>query len=157
MINMLKIYFGDMEEAIFDTSNYFDVTYEDDWITSEFGKKVIKDIDKSDVIGENCIQSPVLGQIPPTSISGGTKTLLLIYNEPENVFNASTCGDNCAKWILEIAKEKDIVINLRHFMHFGFKAGEKLSQKIQILNSGNVFENYSDFIDEAIKYLWEME
>ena len=31
------------------------------------------------------------------------KTLLLIYNQPEKIFNASTCGDNCAKWILKIA------------------------------------------------------
>ena len=30
------------------------------------------------------------------------KTLLLILNEPDKIFNASTCGDNCAKWILEI-------------------------------------------------------
>ncbi|MCM1237391.1 MAG: DUF4869 domain-containing protein [Ruminococcus flavefaciens] len=153
---MLKIYYGDMEEAIFDTSGYFDVVYEDSWIISDFAKKIIKDIDKSEVLGANCIQSPVLGQIPPTSIAGGTKTLLLIYNESENVFNASTCGDNCAKWILEIAKERDVTINLRHFMHFGFKPWEKLPQKVQILNSGQIIDNGTDFIEESIKYLQEM-
>lgn len=154
---MLKIYYGEMEEAIFDTSNYFDMVYEDEWITSDFAKKIIKDIDKSEVLGENCIQSPVLGQIPPTSIAGGTKTLLLIYNEAENVFNASTCGDNCAKWILKIAEERDTTINLRHFMHFGFEPGEKLKHKIQILNSGNIIENATDFIEESLKHLQEMD
>lgn len=153
---MLKIYYGDMEEAIFNTSDYFDVVYEDSWITSDFARKIIKDIDKSEVLGPNCIQSKVLGQIPPTSIAGGTKTLLLIYNEPENVFNASTCGDNCAKWILEMARDRDVTINLRHFMHFGFKVGEKLTQKVQILNSGNVLEYSNDFIEESLKYLGEM-
>lgn len=74
---------------------------------------------KREVLGANCVQSPILGQVPPTSIAGGTKTLLLIYNEPGNVFNVSACGDNCAKWILEISKERDVVINLRYFMHFG--------------------------------------
>ena len=35
------------------------------------------------------------------------------------VCNASACGDNCAKWILKIGKEKDLTINLRHIMDFG--------------------------------------
>lgn len=26
-------------------------------------------------------------------------------------FNASTCGNNCVKWILKIAEEQDITIN----------------------------------------------
>ena len=34
--------------------------------------------------------------------------------EPDRIFNASTCGDNCAKWILEIGRIKDVTINLRH-------------------------------------------
>ena len=35
------------------------------------------------------------------------------------IFNASACGNNCAKWILEIGKRKDLTINLRHIMNFG--------------------------------------
>ena len=52
----------------------------------------------SEVLSDECINSPVLGQIPPERLSGGVKTLLLILNEPDRIFNASTCGDNCAKW-----------------------------------------------------------
>lgn len=44
---------------------------------------------------------------------------MLMLNEPDKIFNASTCGDNCAKWILEIGKRQDITINLRHMMDFG--------------------------------------
>ena len=80
---------------------------------------MILDIDKSEVFSPYCIQSPVLGQIPPVMLSGGVKTLLLILNCPEKIFNASTCGDNCAKWILKIAEARDITINLRHIMNFG--------------------------------------
>ena len=76
---MLKIYFGDMEDAIYNTLDYFDVVYEDEWITSAFAKAVIQDIDKSKVLDSHCIESPVLGQIPPVSLAGGTKTLLLMY------------------------------------------------------------------------------
>ena len=154
---MLKIYFGDLEEAIYDTSNYFDVVYEDNWITTDFAKSVIKDIDSSEVLGTQCIQSPVLGQSPPTSIAGGTKTVLLMYNETENIFNASTCGDNCAKWILKIAEEKDITINLRHIMNFGFTRDEKVCQDILILNNNKKVTSLEDYVLSAVKYLGEMK
>ena len=73
---------------------------------SDLAKKMIKDIDDSDVLSGECIMSPVLGQIPLERLSGAVKTLLLILNEPDRIFNASTCGDNCAKWIFEIGKQK---------------------------------------------------
>ena len=111
---MLNIYFGDMPEAVYNTSVYFNYTYEDEWLTSDFAKEVIKKIDKSNVLGPHAIESPVLGVIPPENLSGGTKTLLLMANDPEKVFNASTCGDNCAPFILKLAKKKDLTINLRH-------------------------------------------
>ena len=98
---MLNIYFGDMPEAVYNTAVYFNYTYEDEWLTSDFAKEVIKKIDKSNVLGPHAIESPVLGVIPPENLSGGTKTLLLMANDPEKVFNASTCGDNCAPFILD--------------------------------------------------------
>ena len=145
---MLNIYFGEMEESIYNTSMYFDNTYEDNWITSDLAKEIIKDIDKSVVLGANCIQSEVLGQIPPTQLSGGTKTLLLIYNEPTEVFNASTCGDNCVKWILKIAEEKDITINIRHFMSFG-----EAPFNIKVLNNNEIVHSMKELLPLASKYL----
>lgn len=64
---------------------------------------MIQDVDKSTVLDSGVIDSPVMGKIPPTSLSGGVKTLILMKNEPEKIFNASACGDNCAKWILHLA------------------------------------------------------
>ena len=115
---MLTIIYGDAKSSIYNTNIYFKNTYDAEWIESDLAKKIIKDVDDSEVLGGECIQSPILGQIPPERLSGGVKTLLLILNNPDKVFNASTCGDNCAKWILEIAKIKDITINLRHMMNF---------------------------------------
>lgn len=116
---MLNIFYGQMPEAIFNTSVYFKNVYEDEWITDSFAKEMILDVDQSVVLDQAVIDSPVLGKIPPTSLSGGVKTLILMKNEPKKVFNASTCGDNCAKWILKIAERQDITINLRHLMDFG--------------------------------------
>ena len=145
---MLNIFFGNMPEAIYNTDVYFLNTYEDDWITDTFAKTVIKKIDKSEVLDSNAIKSPVLGIIPPERLSGGTKTLLLIKNKPDMVFNASTCGDNCAKYILQLAKERDITINLRHLMDFG-----KAKFTANILNDGETVSGMEELLFEAAKYV----
>jgi len=141
---MLKIYFGDMKEAVYNTSVYFKNSFEDNWITTDFAKNVIQDIDKSTVIDSGLIESPVMGKIPPTSLSGGTKTLLLIANDNERIFNASTCGDNCAKWILKLAESKDITINLRHIMNFGDGDFD-----IHVLNTNKTVHNMKELIPIA--------
>lgn len=115
---MLHIFYGEMSDVIYNTSIYFKNTYEDEWITDPFTKEMILDIDKSSVLEGTVIDSPVMGKIPPTSLSGGVKTLILMKYEPDKIWNASACGDNCAKWILKIAEEKELTINLRHIMDF---------------------------------------
>ena len=110
------IYGGNTSNSIYNTSVYFKNTYEPEWLETDLAKKMIMDVDHSEVMSGECINSPVLGQIPPERLSGGVKTLLLMLNEPDKIFNASTCGDNCAKWILEIGKQQDLTINLRHMM-----------------------------------------
>ena len=110
-------------------------------------------MDDSEVLSSECIQSPVLGQIPPERLSGGVKTLLLILNEPEKIFNASTCGDNCAKWILEIGKLEDVTINLRHMMDFG----KDTVFEIKIKNGGEIVHSMKELIPIASKYLNEMK
>lgn len=144
---MLSIYFGEMPEAIYNTEVYFKNTYQDQWLCDDFAKRVIKGVDKSEVLDTHLIKSPVLGLIPPVMLSGGTKTLLLIKNNPDMVFNASTCGDNCAKYILEIARQQDVTINLRHIMRFGKRF------KARILNDDVIVDNMEQLIVLAAKYV----
>lgn len=145
---MLQIYFGPMPEAIYNTEVYFKNTYEDEWLTDDFAREVIKKVDRSEVLDIHAVKSPVLGIIPPTQLSGGTKTLLLIKNRPDIVFNASNCGDNCAKFILKLAKEQDVTINLRHIMDFG-----KAKFTAKVLNDGAVVHNMDELLFEAAKYV----
>lgn len=145
---MLHIFYGKMPEAIFNTAVYFKNVYEDHWITDPFSVAMIKDVDKSIVLGNAVIDSPVLGKISPVALSGGVKTLILIKNEPQTVFNASTCGDNCARWILKIAENQDITINLRHLMDFGTEAFE-----IHILNTNQIVHNMKELVPIAGMYV----
>lgn len=152
---MLCIIFGEMPEEmekkyVYNTSMYFDNTYLDNWLTDELSVKMIKSVDKAVVLSSNAVDSKALGVIPVTKISGGLKTLLLIRHDDTKIFNASTCGDNCAKWILKIAQkaDRDIIINLRHVMDFGDKPFE-----IKILNNGKTVHNMKEYVLNAGMYL----
>ena len=138
---MLNIFYGKMPEAVFNTAVYFKNAYEDDWILDPMAKEMIFDVDKSIVLDNAVIDSPVMGKIVPTALSGGVKTLILIKNEPDKIFNASTCGDNCAKWILKMAEKQDITINLRHLMDFG---NDEFT--IHILNTDQIVHNMRELI-----------
>ena len=83
---MLNIFYGTMPEAIFNTSVYFKNAYEDDWIIDPAAKEMILDVDKSVVLDNAVIDSPVMGKIVPTALSGSVKTLILIKNEPDYMY-----------------------------------------------------------------------
>ncbi len=146
---MLSIYLGKMDDAIYHPPTYFDNQYEDEWITDKLSVEMIKDVDHSDVVSARLIDSPVLGAISTRELSGGVKTLILMaFDSTDQVFNASVCGDNCAKWILEIGKQKDLTINLRHIMDFGEDEFEA-----KILNTGETVHNMLEFIKIAGNYV----
>lgn len=67
---MLSVYFGDMEGVIYHPPTYFDNRYEEEWITDQLSVEMIKDVDRSDVIGPRLIESPVLGPISTKELSG---------------------------------------------------------------------------------------
>lgn len=141
---MLNIYFGPMEEAVYNTAAYFQYDYEDGWITNPEVREMIRDVDQSVVLDSGVIDSPVLGKIPPVQLSSGVKTLILVKFEKDKIFNASTCGDNCAKWLLKIADQEDRTINLRHLMDFG-----KDRFTIRILNTNEIVHSMKELVSIA--------
>lgn len=147
---MLKILFGRRNDVINDTNLYFADSNYEDWICNEESKAMIFDIDKSIVINERVIDSPILGGIPPIDLSGGVKALMLISNNPDLMFNATSCGNNCAKWLLKFGEDRDISINLRYMMDFGDDPFE-----IEILNSGKIVDNMVDLVLYGGEYLHE--
>ncbi len=150
---MLNVYFGDLPESerqkyIYNTSVYFKNTYQDRWITAPLSIELIKDVDRSVVISATQIESPIFGVISPTQLSGGVKTLLLVANDRKHIFNASTCGDNCAKWLLKISEKDKIVIGLRHLMDFGPGAF-----KLRVLNTRKIVKNMDELVREAGEFV----
>lgn len=127
---------------VFSPDTYFKYNYENEWFEDELVKAMVRDVDGSTVESAHAIESPVLGIIAPERLSGGVKALIIMYKEPKLIVNASACGDNCAKWILEIGKRQDITVRLGYEMEF------QEPFDICIKNSGKIVHNYADFLKE---------
>lgn len=145
---MLSIIFNrgskDIENTnyVFSPDTWFKYNYEEEWFEDELVKEMVRDVDDSTVISAYSIDSPVLGIIAPERLSGGVKALIIMYKEPTLIVNASACGNNCAKWILEIGKRQDITVRLEYEMEF------EEPFEISVKNSGNVIHSYEEFLKE---------
>lgn len=109
---------------------------------------MIADVDKSEVLGTGAIDSPVLRKIAPERLSGGVKTLMLVKFMPDRVFNVSTCGNHCSKWLLKIAEDEERTVNLRNIMNFG---DDPFS--IHVLNTDQVVHSMRELLPIAIQYV----
>ena len=140
MLNVLINKSEVFNNCIWNTSVYFDNSYKDVWFDDTFARQMLLAIDKSRVITDGVINGPI-GNLTYDRISGGLKTLLLIYNIRDKIFNASKCGDNCAEWLLKIADKfeqegkGDVTIVLYHLMHFCEPF------KIKVLNNNTIVTN----------------
>ncbi len=151
---MLYIYYGDIdsEKYIYNPDSFFNNTYEDEWIINPLSVEMIRDVDGSTVIGPRVIDSPYLGAIPTERLSGGVKTLILMSQDQEHIFNASACGDNCAKWILHIARlldaeGKDLHIRLGYLMDFGEEAFS-----INIENLDCIVQDREELVETVLEH-----
>lgn len=145
---MLTIHFGEMENVNYGPS-WFKYNYEPEWLEDTLVQEMILDVDKSKYIGGLVIESPVFGPISPDRLSGGVQTLIMIYKRPDLVFDATSCGGNCAKWLLKIGSVQDVTVNLQYLMHF-----ESLEPfEIYLDNEGRLLRTAKEYVLAAVKYL----
>lgn len=138
---------ADESHYVYSANMIFDAEYESEWLEEGVIRDMIADVDKSEVISGELIMSPVFGPMSPDKLSGGVKTLIMAYNDNSRMYNLTSCGDNCAKWVLALTKDKDITMRLAYLMDFGNVA----DFKVHILNTDTVVTSYNDFISEFVR------
>ena len=143
---MLRIHFGEMTDVKYGPV-WFKYNYKPEWLKDPFVQEMILSVDKSRYVDGLVIDSPVLGPIPPERLSGGVKTLIMIYEKPELCFNATSCGENCAEWLLEIGKKKDVTVCLEYLMTFAEPF------EILIENENRIVTDAEDYLVTAMKYV----
>ena len=145
---MLKIFFGDMDMVAYGPT-WFRYNYDPAWFDDPFVQEMIREVDNTVFVGGSVFESPVLGMIPPERLSGGVKTLIMIYEMPEKIFDATSCGPNCAHMLMEIGKRKDVTVNLRYYMPMA----DAEPFEIEILNTGKIVKGSREYAFEALDCL----
>lgn len=126
-------------------------------LLTDFSRRLLKEISGCEVISENLLMSDVLGPIPPEKMGSGVMTVLAMKyaEEKYGIPDMSHCGDNLAPFIMEIAREKDLLITCDRLVPF--LKGEYANDSIMIKNSGVVVNNLSDLADAMIGYVMHVE
>lgn len=144
---MLYIGFKRTKKTISDINAYWEYNHEEEWFKDALVKEMVRSVDKSELLDNGIVDSPALGIIPHLRLSRGVRALILLLKVPDIEIWASTCGDNCAEWLLKIGEIQDIHIVLEHVMHF-----ERDFEAICVDN-GKKINCLNDYRDCLFKYL----
>lgn len=117
---MLNVIFGRENvpgKFILDTRVYFRRYSHLFDFNNPFIKSVIQGIDKAEVIAGGAIKDYRGLYLSVDKLSTGSKTLCSIYFDKEGkTFYGSMMGDNCAPYLMEIARNKNVTVFYEHFM-----------------------------------------
>lgn len=138
----------EIEGYISNTSGYFNVEFEKEWLLDEFNIKALKKIDNVDIIANELLYNEIMGYIPPNFLSTGVKTLILANTLGLKV-NGDRMGDNCYPLLVELSKKKDVYIKLTHLPKF-----EATFQAVY-LNNNRLVNNWKEFANEYFEVMYK--
>jgi hypothetical protein len=142
---MLKVSFYRTPDTLILVDGYFDNAWKEDWMIDPLTKEMVRDIDKSEVVGPHLIESPFLGPIPPAYLSGGVKGLILAaFSDEVREFSSIIFGDNCTEWLLKLGEAKDFTIIMDHFLVF---PGDFNGGSVYFVEYDRIATNYYDYGD----------
>ena len=73
---------------------------------------MIQDVDKSTVLDSGGDRQSGVGKDSVNGVIWRSEKMLILFKfNKDKIFNASTCGDNCAKWLLKIAELEHRTVN----------------------------------------------
>lgn len=144
---MLKINVVGLPESCIERIDcYFNMFKKKEWFDNLVVRRVIKNIDRTEVVKGEYLESPAFGGMSPDRLSTGCKAVILMETLDNPDIYATHCGDNCVEDILEIASRKDVTITLHHYMKFPDSGFEAL-----MLNSGKMVNSMEEFVYEYYK------
>ena len=106
---MVSVFFGIDSKADYYPEAVFRNRYQEAWFDDEIVRKMVRDIDRTIVQSRHCMLSPVLGQIPPAMLSGGVKSLIMLYKTDWYYPDLINFGENCEGWLSWVFESRDVV------------------------------------------------
>lgn len=154
---MLKIWAGNgypYGKVIKRVNTYFNIMKEKSWFNDKFNQEMIKDIDNGTVVLKDfALENSIIGGMSPDKLSGGVKTVILMKEFPNEVFDITNCGENCFKWIFKVCENEDRIAVLKYFPEISFLN----PFKVEILNPGEIATNTDELSEKTMDYILEDE
>ena len=147
---MLKIWFGYTEESLGSPRLFFNGAFRKSYLEDDYAKKVVLAVDKSKVISQNLIESPVLGAIPPSMLSNGVKSLLVAMYYPSIMVNFANMGRNCVPFLCKLAMDRDVLVCADCFYipyNYGYMGD------ILVLNDNTIIKDDDGYVDKWIELI----
>lgn len=129
-------------------ASWFNSHYTEEWVTTEFASRVIKEIDKCKLINWRFMDSEVLGAIPVRRLSGGSKTLIMIEQQVPYAVNSSSMGDNCAPYLEYISN----IVDVHMYYKYAFKFTDTQVAIYPNLNNLKVVGDDAIYRERAMNY-----
>lgn len=110
MINVFNFNDTPREHRVYYPDSIFDRNFENEWLSDPLVKEMVKDVDKTVLIQDRLLLSPIFGYIAPSALSTGVKGLILILKcdfLKNEYFLSDLFGENCYKWLFEISVKRD--------------------------------------------------
>lgn len=156
---MLKVWIGIPEEDSFkgqkvnDPDLFFKRRVKDlSFMDSDFSHRVVKELSRvSEVLSCVTLRTKHNSLISPMQLSSGAKNVL-IMKYFDCACNMTWCGENCEKFVEEIADEKDLIVfSTRYYIPY---LETKDWKPFEILNLRRVYETPRDcLMDEDVQSL----
>lgn len=154
MLNVWVNYPEDEEKLIGETKTVFADYADLSVLDTDLGIRIIKDTSAvTEIVSPRRFVTMWGFEISPEKLSGGAKILLLMLSEKARsdnfIYNYAFCGDNCDKYVEEIANMYDVNIYLARF-YIPFLNGI-LKTGVKFMESGVVVNDYRSFLHEYCK------
>lgn len=139
--------FRSRPDFIFHPNAYFDVDYEDSWLSSDFGRDVIQTIDRIP-LQEDVVLSLARHGMRPEDLCTGTKNLFLCKHV-DKLNHMSKMGANCFPFLLDIADQKDVYMAVTAPC---FMWDEQLKGRaVHFVNDDSFVNTGEDFLHKMLK------
>lgn len=147
---MLSIFWGVTEDCYYYIDREFKSAFELEWFQDKEVLEIIKDIDKCTFNGSHCVDCiDNTITFPIDGLSTGSKGLILLLKLDYDEIRiwGTAFGDNCSPWLLKLAENKNIILELEHFLKL-----PKDIFKAYSCHQKRMFTDYEDYVDEVLEY-----
>lgn len=121
----------------------FSMDYKLNWLRAPFVQELVRDVDKSHIAEGPVLISNRTGEVyDPYHLSGGTKTLLLMYHKKDSyMYNLSMLGSNCSKYLpIACGGDADIYGILPYPMEF-----TEIRSPFKCYNDGSIITSVEEY------------